>query len=134
VKRLRIFFAKNLIFYVFGKCNHEFSSLHLFTFHFLYFARSLSKYLFLFWLKITFSWKKKLTVRTHILAASFAVEILRSNLAATFSSGIFAGLWQTASGQGCQMVYFQTKNPNLGRFWRALDWKKGYISWPFGVV
>jgi hypothetical protein len=22
----------------------------------------------------------------------------------------------------------------LGRFWRALDWKKGYISWPFGVV
>jgi hypothetical protein len=25
--------------------------------------------------------------------------------------------------QGCQMVYFQTKNPNLGKFWRALDWK-----------
>jgi hypothetical protein len=24
--------------------------------------------------------------------------------------------------QGCQMVYFQTKNPNLGKFWRALDW------------
>jgi hypothetical protein len=21
------------------------------------------------------------------------------------------------------MVYFQTKNPNLGNFWRALDWK-----------
>jgi hypothetical protein len=21
------------------------------------------------------------------------------------------------------MVYFQTKNPNLGKFWRALDWK-----------
>jgi hypothetical protein len=25
--------------------------------------------------------------------------------------------------QGCQMVYFQTKNPNLGKFWRALIWK-----------
>jgi hypothetical protein len=21
------------------------------------------------------------------------------------------------------MVYFQTKNPNLGKFWTALDWK-----------
>jgi hypothetical protein len=21
------------------------------------------------------------------------------------------------------MVYFQTKNPNWGKFWRALDWK-----------
>jgi hypothetical protein len=26
--------------------------------------------------------------------------------------------------QGCQMVCFQTKNPNLGKFWRALDRKK----------
>jgi hypothetical protein len=25
--------------------------------------------------------------------------------------------------QGCQMVYFQTKNPSLGKFWRALQWK-----------
>jgi hypothetical protein len=25
--------------------------------------------------------------------------------------------------QGCQMAYFHTKNPNLGKFWRALDWK-----------
>jgi hypothetical protein len=25
--------------------------------------------------------------------------------------------------QGCQMVSFQTKNTNLGKFWRALDWK-----------
>jgi hypothetical protein len=23
--------------------------------------------------------------------------------------------------QGCQMVCFQTKNPNLGRIWRALE-------------
>jgi hypothetical protein len=26
--------------------------------------------------------------------------------------------------QGCQMVYFLTKNPNLGNFWRALNWKR----------
>jgi hypothetical protein len=26
--------------------------------------------------------------------------------------------------QGCQMVYFQNKNPNLGKFWRALEWKR----------
>jgi hypothetical protein len=25
--------------------------------------------------------------------------------------------------QGCQMVYFQTENTNLGKFWRALEWK-----------
>jgi hypothetical protein len=28
-----------------------------------------------------------------------------------------------ASDQGCQMVYFKTKNPNLGIFWSALEWK-----------
>jgi hypothetical protein len=50
--------------------------------------------------------------------------------------------------QGCQMVFFQTKNPNLGKFWRALEWKKlvysmsiwtilgpfGYISSRFGTL
>jgi hypothetical protein len=25
--------------------------------------------------------------------------------------------------QGCQKVYFQTKNPNSGKFWRDLQWK-----------
>jgi hypothetical protein len=42
--------------------------------------------------------------------------------------------------QGCQMVCFQTKNLNLGKFWRALDWKKfkyymdiWNILWRFGV-
>jgi hypothetical protein len=28
-----------------------------------------------------------------------------------------------AREQGCQMVYFQTKNPDLGKFWRVLEWK-----------
>jgi hypothetical protein len=25
--------------------------------------------------------------------------------------------------QGCQMAYYQTKNPDLGKFWRVLKWK-----------
>jgi hypothetical protein len=28
-----------------------------------------------------------------------------------------------ALDQGCQMVGFQTKIQNLGKFWRALEWK-----------
>jgi hypothetical protein len=50
--------------------------------------------------------------------------------------------------QGCQMVCFQTKNPNLGKFWRVLQWKIMvffmdtwsiftafcYILWTFGIV
>jgi hypothetical protein len=43
--------------------------------------------------------------------------------------------------QGCQMVCFQTKNPNLGKFWRALEWKVllyFMIIWnillPFGMM
>jgi uncharacterized membrane protein YkvI len=39
------------------------------------------------------------------------------------------------------MVCFQTKNPNLGKFWRALEWKMvvcfmviWYILWQFGNV
>jgi hypothetical protein len=33
--------------------------------------------------------------------------------------------------QGCQMVCFETKNPKLGKFFRALDWKMFF--WPFGL-
>jgi hypothetical protein len=29
----------------------------------------------------------------------------------------------TARHRGCQMVYLQTKNPNLGKFWSGLEWK-----------
>jgi hypothetical protein len=50
--------------------------------------------------------------------------------------------------QGCQMVCFQTKNSNLGKFWRVLQWKMlvlfngllvhftafCYILWTFGTV
>jgi hypothetical protein len=51
---------------------------------------------------------------------------------------------KTGFEQGCQMVCFQTKNPNLGKFWRenagifychleycTVIW---YILWPFGKV
>jgi hypothetical protein len=44
------------------------------------------------------------------------------------------------SNRGCQMVYFKTKNPNLGKFWRALECKMfvyfrviGNILRPFGI-
>jgi hypothetical protein len=42
---------------------------------------------------------------------------------------IFCLSWCTTSlglawMQGCQMVSFLTKNPNLGKFWRALKWKR----------
>jgi hypothetical protein len=42
--------------------------------------------------------------------------------------------------QGCQMVCFQTKNPYLGKMFRALDWKMliyfmaiWSILWIFGI-
>jgi ABC-type dipeptide/oligopeptide/nickel transport system permease component len=37
------------------------------------------------------------------------------------------------------MVYFQTKNPILGKFWKALQWTMVYfmpswnMKWPFGI-
>jgi hypothetical protein len=52
-------------------------------------------------------------------------------------------------GQGCQMVCFQTKNPNLSKFWRVLQWNRYvgifyghlvhftdfcYNLWTFGIV
>jgi hypothetical protein len=30
--------------------------------------------------------------------------------------------------QGCQMVCFQTKNPNLGKVWRVLLWKIYFLT------
>jgi hypothetical protein len=58
----------------------------------------------------------------------------------------FAGVWvgkvkklvysAGQSEQGCQMVYFQTKNPKLGKFWRASERKMfpiGNILRPFGI-
>jgi hypothetical protein len=43
--------------------------------------------------------------------------------------------------QGCQMICFLTKNPNLGKFWRALELKMFVyfitiwnILQPFGII
>jgi hypothetical protein len=33
--------------------------------------------------------------------------------------------------QGCQMGCFQTKNPNFGKFWRVLEWKRLVYSMSF---
>jgi hypothetical protein len=35
--------------------------------------------------------------------------------------------------QGCQMVCFQTKNPNLGKFGGTWNGKCWYIFWSFGI-
>jgi hypothetical protein len=43
--------------------------------------------------------------------------------------------YKKVARQGCQMVCLQTKNPNLGKFWRALCRmeKCRYILWPFEI-
>jgi hypothetical protein len=43
------------------------------------------------------------------------------------------GIANFLEDQACQMVYFQTKNPNLGKFWRALDLKMLIFLWPFEI-
>jgi hypothetical protein len=57
-------------------------------------------------------------------------------------------IFGTTRPQGCQMVCFQTQNPNLGKFWRVLLWQIfgilydhlvyftaiGNILWPFGIL
>jgi hypothetical protein len=43
------------------------------------------------------------------------------------------GKLKQRNSQGCQMVYLQTKNPNLGTFWRAVEWKWWCIVWPFRI-
>jgi hypothetical protein len=42
-------------------------------------------------------------------------------MSATASSSI-STFCRTCGEQGCQMTCFQTKNPNLGKFWRDLQW------------
>jgi hypothetical protein len=45
------------------------------------------------------------------------------------------GRFYEAPFQGCQIVYFQTKNPDLGKFWRGLGMEKVgiHILLPFGI-
>jgi hypothetical protein len=41
--------------------------------------------------------------------------------------------WKMRSDQFCQMVYFQTKNTNLGKFCKVLQCKMLVFLWPFGT-
>jgi hypothetical protein len=51
--------------------------------------------------------------------------------------GLLAYYWQffpfifhhSSAKQGCQVVCLQTKNSDLGKFWRVLEWK----MLPFGI-
>jgi hypothetical protein len=36
--------------------------------------------------------------------------------------------------QGCQMAYFQTRNRNLRKFWRVLQWKMLVFFMAFGLI
>jgi hypothetical protein len=40
---------------------------------------------------------------------------------------------KSSRSQCCQMAHFQTRNPNLSKFWRALHGICWYISGPFGI-
>jgi hypothetical protein len=65
-----------------------------------------------------------------LLDSQFNLKVFSSIFWTFFKTRKFELFWlrQRAGGQwtwkqGCQIVYFQTKNPNLGNFLRALDCK-----------
>jgi hypothetical protein len=58
---------------------------------------------------------------------SLRIESSRTKEFPTFVDGI----WWIGLGQGCQMVYFRTKNPNLGKFLGPWNWKGFYTLWAF---
>jgi hypothetical protein len=67
--------------------------------------------------------EEELDIRERFLQRRWTWQRRRKKiLSATLSVG--PGFGQTSGKhQGCQMEYFKTKNPNLGKFWRALEWK-----------
>jgi hypothetical protein len=56
----------------------------------------------------------------HTILCSDAIPLRHAAKVFIFSKQPAAE--ESAYRQGCQMVCFQTKIPNLGNFWRALDW------------
>jgi hypothetical protein len=50
---------------------------------------------------------------------TYACMYLHENFKVTF---IITNM-NVGTEQGCQMVCFQTQKNNLGKFWRALEWK-----------
>jgi hypothetical protein len=56
-------------------------------------------------------------------------------------NAFFLVVFSSADHQGCQMVYFKTKNPNLRILFRAIEWKMlvyvtaiWYNLWSFGIM
>jgi hypothetical protein len=41
-----------------------------------------------------------------------------------------SALFTSCRWQCCQMLYFQTKNPNLDKYWKVMKWKMLVLSWP----
>jgi hypothetical protein len=82
--------------------------------------------------------------KSHILNPIFAAKIFSKSKqcrTASLSKLFKQGRPKMILEQGCQMVCFQTKNPNLGKFLRAIEWKLlvyfmviWLIIWPFGNV
>jgi hypothetical protein len=60
--------------------------------------------------------------KVFILGYNFTTRGQSSPLVAKFRNWLLT-LRDFFTHQGCQMVYFQTKNPNLGNFLRTWDWK-----------
>jgi hypothetical protein len=75
--------------------------------------------------------------------------IVSKNARVYDAGGNLALLIGMGEAQGCQMVYCQTKIPDLGTFWRALEWKMllyfmimwnilwpyvWYNLWQFGII
>jgi hypothetical protein len=56
-----------------------------------------------------------LFAKQTLLSSGLGAEILRILLSTFFSA--------KKRQQGCQMVCFQTKNPNSGKIFRFSDWK-----------
>jgi hypothetical protein len=47
----------------------------------------------------------------------------KSQLKLAPSFGKIGWVYTHSRKQGCQMVFFRTNNPNLGKFWMAFEWK-----------
>jgi hypothetical protein len=58
-----------------------------------------------------------------LLGIQFFERWLPANLAASLLRKSLSIVDVFRLAQGCQMVCFQTKGPNLGKFWRVLQWK-----------
>jgi hypothetical protein len=72
-------------------------------------------------------------IRPHFFPVNYGRKGDTSN-PLQLAKKLFFQCFQSARfSQGCQMVYFQTKNPNFGKFKRPSHWKEWVYFWPFGI-